>query len=284
MAAKIMDGEELSKEILAQLKTRVERLGKKGIVPKLDIILAGDDDASQIYVRKKMQSSEEIGMKSELHLFPRNARQEEIIRMIEKLNSEKAVHGILVQIPLPSHMEEQKVLNSICPEKDVDGLTTYNLGNLFAGEAKFEPCTPKGIIKLLESENIRIEGGNAVVIGRSNIVGKPIALMLLKRNATVTICHSKTSDLKAHTGKADILVAAAGRPKLITGDMVKEGAVVIDAGISRSGGKVVGDVDFERVKEKASHITPVPGGVGPLTVAMVLENTIIAAERTTRKA
>lgn len=279
MAAKIMDGKKLSEEILSQLKARVQRLRVKGIIPKLDIILVGDDEASRIYVRRKMLSSEEIGIKSELHTFPRNAGQEEIIGMIERLNSEKAVHGILVQIPLPGHIEEQKILNSICPEKDVDGLTTYNMGNLFAGEAKFEPCTPKGIMKMLDHEKIPIEGRNAVVVGRSNIVGKPLSFMLLKRNATVTMCHSKTRNLKEHTKRADILVAAVGKPNFITADFVKDGAVIIDAGIGRSGGKVVGDVDFEHVKSKASYITPVPGGVGPLTVAMVLENTIISAER-----
>ena len=279
MPAKIMDGKKLSEEILTQLRARVQRLRAKGIVPKLDIILVGDDEASQIYVRKKMQSSESIGMKSELHQFPKNAESEEIIGMVERLNSEKSVHGILVQIPMPSHIEEQKVLDSICPEKDVDGLTTYNMGNLFAGETKFEPCTPKGIMRMIDHEKIQVKGKNAVIIGRSNIVGKPLSVMLLKRDATVTVCHSKTSDLKMHTKNADIVVTAVGKPGILTAEMVKDGAVVIDAGISRQDNVITGDVDFEKVKEKASRITPVPGGVGPLTVAMVLENTIISAER-----
>ena len=278
MSAKIIDGNRLSEEILAQLKARVGKLRMDGVLPKLDIILVGDDDASKIYVEKKMRSAEKIGLKAELHTFPSNAGKEKIISLIKKLNGDGKVHGILVQIPLPSHLGEQPILDRIAPDKDVDGLTTKSMGRLVAGEAIFEPCTPKGIMKMLDRERISLEGKNAVVIGRSNIVGKPISLMLLKRNATVTICHSKTRNLAEHTRKADVIVSAVGKPKLVTSDMVKDGAIIIDAGISRGGGKVVGDVDFEKAKAKASYITPVPGGVGPLTVAMVLENTVIAAE------
>ena len=279
MTAKIMDGKKVSEEVRKDLKKRAENLREKGVQARLDIILVGNNPASKIYVEKKIQSSREIGIKTELHKFPEDAKQEELLETIEKLNSDESVHGILVQLPLPEHMDKRKVIDSVCPEKDVDGLTTYNLGNLFAGEAKFEPCTPKGIMKMLDHENIGVEGKNIVVIGRSNIVGKPLSMMFLKRNGTVTVCHSKTKDLEKHTKNAYILVVAVGKPKLITEDMVKEGAVVIDVGMNRTENGLCGDVDFERVKEKASRITPVPGGVGPLTVAMVLENTIISAER-----
>jgi len=285
MTAKIIDGDKISEGIRKNLKKRIDGLRKKGTEPRLDIILVGNNPASEIYVNKKMQSSKGIGMISEVHRFSEKAKQNEIIEKIDELNADEKVHGILVQIPLPPHINEQAVLDSISPEKDVDGLTACNLGKLVTderAELMFEPCTPKGIIRLLEHEKIPVEGKHAVVIGRSNIVGKPLSFMLLKRNATVTICHSKTRDLKSHTKNADILVTAVGKANFVTGDMVKEGAVIIDAGISRSGGKVVGDVDFEQVRKKASRITPVPGGVGPLTVAMVLENTIIAAERKLR--
>lgn len=279
MTAKIMDGNKLSEEVRKGLKKRAENLREKGVQARLDIILVGNNPASEIYVNKKIKSSGEIGIKTELHKFPEDVKQDELLGTIEKLNSDGNVHGILVQLPLPGHLNEREIIDSVCPEKDVDGLTTYNLGNLFAGEAKFEPCTPKGIMKMLESERIRVEGKNVVVVGRSNIVGKPVSMMFLKRNGTVTVCHSKTKDLEKHTKNADILVAAVGKPKLITGEMVKEGAVVIDVGMNRTENGLCGDVDFERVKEKASRITPVPGGVGPLTVSMVLENTIISAER-----
>lgn len=279
MTAKIMDGKKLSEEILSQLKTRVEKLRAAGIAPRLDIILVGNDAASQIYVRNKIRTSEQIGMKGELHKFPEKTSKEKIITQIKKLNADKSVHGILVQLPLPKHLDEQGILDEISPEKDVDGLTTCSMGKLVAGEAKFEPCTPKGIIRLLENEKIPLEGKNAVVIGRSNIVGKPISLMLLKRNATVTICHSKTKRLQDHTKNADIIVAAVGKAKFIKENMVRKGAIVIDVGINRGSEKIEGDVDFERVKNRVSCITPVPGGVGPMTIAMLLENTIISAER-----
>jgi methylenetetrahydrofolate dehydrogenase (NADP+)/methenyltetrahydrofolate cyclohydrolase len=283
MAAKILDGRKISAEILGQLRSRINTLKKKGITPKLDILLVGDNAASEIYVKAKMKASEETGMKAELHMFGRNAKQEDVIRLIEKLNADRYVHGILVQLPLPSQMDEQKILDTITITKDVDGLTTCSLGRLMAGDETFEPCTPKGIMKMLEHERIPIEGKNAVVIGRSNIVGKPLLFMLIKRNATATMCHSKTSDLKSHTKNADILFAAVGKANFVTADMVKKDAVVIDVGTNRMGSRILGDVDFDRVRNVASYITPVPGGVGPLTVAMVLENTVISAERMLQK-
>jgi len=283
MAAKILDGRKISAEILGQLKARVVSLKSRGITPKLDIILVGDNAASEIYVRAKMKASEETGMKAELHRFGRNAKQEDVIRLIEKLNADRYVHGILVQLPLPSQMDEQKVLDTITITKDVDGLTTCSLGKLMAGDETFEPCTPKGIMKMLEHENITVEGKNAVVIGRSNIVGKPLLFMLIKRNATATMCHSKTSNLKDHTKNADILFAAVGKANFITEDMVKKDAVVIDVGTNRVGSRILGDVDFDRVRNVASYITPVPGGIGPMTVAMVLENAVISAERMLQK-
>jgi len=283
MTAKILDGRKLSNEIILQLKGRIESLKKRGITPRLDIILVGEDPSSKIYVRNKIRASEQIGMKGELHAFPEKTSGEKLASLIKKLNADKNVHGILVQLPLPKHLEEQKILDEIAPSKDVDGLTACSIGRLVADGAAFEPCTPKGIMKLLEHARIPLEGKNAVVIGRSNIVGKPMALMLLKRNATVTICHSKTKRLQEHTKNADILVAAVGKANFVKESMVKKGAVVIDAGINRSGGKICGDVDFARVRGRASAITPVPGGVGPLTVAMVIENTLIAAERLLQK-
>ncbi len=278
MGAKIVDGKMIAREIREGMKKRVEDLWKRKIQPRLDIILVGDDPASEIYVRNKIKSAGEIGIKAELHRFPGNVRERKITELIESLNSDDEVHGILVQLPLPKHLDERRIIDRIRAEKDVDGLTTYNLGNLFVGEAKFEPCTPKGIIKILDYESIPLEGKNAVVVGTSNVVGKPVSLMFLKRNATVTICHSGTKNPAEYTKNADILVVAVGKPKFITEDMVKTNAVVIDVGINRTEDGLCGDVDFERVKAKASHITPVPGGVGPLTVAMVLENTILSAE------
>lgn len=284
MTAKIMDGKSISEGMLKELKKRVNVLKKRGIQPRFAIILIGDKPASKMYVEKKIKSSGDIGIKAELHKFPKHVKESKILKTIEKLNFNEDVHGILVQLPLPRHLNERKVIDSVCPKKDVDGLTTYNLGNLFAGEAKFEPCTPKGVMKILDYYNIKIEGKNVVIVGRSNLVGKPLSAMFLKKNATVTVCHSKTKDLKKHTRGADILVVAVGKPNFITGDMIKnDSVVVVDVGINRFGGKVTGDVYFKSVEYKVSHITPVPGGVGPLTVAMVLENTIISAERSLKK-
>ena len=276
--AVIIDGRKIANEIKQDLKKRVEELKKKGIIPKLAIILVGEDPASKIYINMKMISGGEVGIQTELHKFPENFKEEELIKLVQKLNKNKEIHGILVQLPLPKHINENRVIDTIFPEKDVDGLTSINMSRLLNNEEFLVPCTPKGVIKMLEYHEIDLVGKNAVVVGRSRIVGKPMKLMLLNRNATVTICHSKTKDLKEHTKKADILVVAVGKPKLITKNMVKEGVVVVDVGINRVEGKVCGDVDFENVKDVASYITPVPGGVGPITVTMVLKNTLIAAE------
>lgn len=279
MSADIIDGEKLAEKTMAGIKKRVDKLKSKGITPKLDIILVGEDPASQVYVMKKLKASKEMGMACELHRFPGKVSTDELTDLIKVLNSDQEVHGILVQLPLPPDLDEREVLDSIHPEKDVDGLTSYNMGKLLTGDAPFEPCTPKGIIKMLEHGNIEVKGKNVVVVGRSNIVGKPLSQMLMKKNGTVTVCHSKTNKLKEHTTKADIIVVAVGKPKFVTADMVKKDAVVIDVGTNRTGDEVLGDVDFGQVKKKASLITPVPGGVGPMTVAMVLENTVISAER-----
>jgi len=274
----IIDGKKLANEIKQDLKKRVEDLKKKGIIPKLAIILVGEDPSSKIYINMKMISGKEVGIETELHKFPENFEEKELIELIQELNRDEKVHAILVQLPLPKHINENRVIEAISPEKDVDGLTSINMFRLLFKDEFLVPCTPKGVIKMLDYHKIDLVGKNAVVVGRSKIVGKPIALMLLNRNATVTVCHSKTKDLKEHTKNADVLVVAVGKPKLITKDMVKEGAVVIDVGINRVEGKLCGDVDFENVKDVVSYITPVPGGVGPMTVAMVLENTLIAAE------
>ena len=274
----IIDGKKLANEIKQDLKKRVEDLKKKGIIPKLAIILVGEDPSSKIYINMKMISGKEVGIETELHKFPENFEEKELIELIQELNRDEKVHAILVQLPLPKHINENRVIEAISPEKDVDGLTSINMFRLLFKDEFLVPCTPKGVIKMLDYHKIDLVGKNAVVVGRSKIVGKPIALMLLNRNATVTVCHSKTKDLKEHTKNADVLVVAVGKPKLIIKDMVKEGAVVIDVGINRVEGKLCGDVDFENVKDVVSYITPVPGGVGPMTVAMVLENTLIAAE------
>jgi methylenetetrahydrofolate dehydrogenase (NADP+)/methenyltetrahydrofolate cyclohydrolase len=248
--------------------------------PGLAVIIAGDNPASSIYVRNKAKACSETGIYSEIHEFLESTSQDEVIARIQELNNNPRIHGILVQLPLPRHFESSKVIAAVAVEKDVDGFHLYNVGALTTGQSIFPPCTPNGVMKILEKYDIPIEGRDAVVVGRSNIVGKPMALMLLNKGATVTICTSKTRNLAEHTGRADILVVAAGKPHMITADMVKTGATVIDVGINRMpDGKLAGDVDFESVKEKAGYITPVPGGVGPMTIAMLLGNTIEAAER-----
>lgn len=277
--AKILDGKKLSEEIVSKLRSKVEGMKK---TPRLDIILVGENPASKIYVRNKKLAAEKAGIKGELHTFPEFIKQTEVIALIMKLNSDKDVTGILVQLPLPKHFDEKAVTDAIVPEKDVDGMTTYSIGRLSSGNPLYEPCTPKGIIRLLENEGIDIEGKHAVVIGRSNIVGKPVSLMLLKKNATVTVCHSRTKNIDEHMRNADILVAAMGKPRFVTENMVKKDAIVVDVGINREGGKIVGDVDFDAVSKKAAYITPVPGGVGPMTIAMLLENTVKAAEHNYR--
>ena len=285
MTAKIIDGNAVAQEVRAECRERVERLKARGIQPGLAVIIVGDDPASKVYVRNKAKACSEVGVHSEVHEFPAAASQQDIVRRIEQLNANSAIHGIMVQLPLPSHLDSRRVLETIAVEKDVDGFHLVNVGSLMVGEPAFLPCTPHGVIRLLEHENIPIWGQNAVVVGASNIVGKPMAMLLLQKGATVTICNSKTRDLALHTVLADILVVAVGRPHMITAPMVKKGAAVIDVGMNRlPDGKLAGDVDFEGAKQRASYITPVPGGVGPMTVTMLVCNTVEAAERCAARA
>ena len=280
MSAIIIDGVAVSKIIRAEWKQRVALLKEQGITPGLAVILVGDNPASQIYVRSKVKACGDMGLHSELHQFPADVSEQTVLAKIAELNGNAKIHGILVQLPLPPQIDNTKVLEAISVEKDADGFHLYNLGALVAGGTVFPPCTPYGVMALLDHYRIPIEGCNAVVIGRSNIVGKPMALMLLARSATVSICTSKTRDLRQYTSIADILVVATGKPKMVTGDMIKPGAVVVDVGINRMpDGKLAGDVDFDSAKQKASYITPVPGGVGPMTITMLLANTVQAAER-----
>ncbi len=286
MAAKIIDGVAIAAQIRAGCKERVRALlGEAGITPGLAVILVGNDPASAVYVRNKMRACADIGIRSFRYDFPADVDPDEVIARIEQLNRNPEVHGILVQLPLPPHFSIARVLRTISADKDVDGFHLYNVGGLVVGDTVFPPCTPYGVVKLLEHESIALEGKNVVVVGASNIVGKPMALMLMQREATVCICHAKTRDLAQFTILADILVVAAGHPNLILPQMVRTGAVVIDVGINRlPNGRLVGDVDFEGVRQKASYITPVPGGVGPMTVTMLLVNTIASAERAVGRA
>ena len=280
MSAKIIDGNALAREIRSEWKSHADLLTERGMQPGLAVIIVGSNPASSIYVRNKARACDEVGIHSEVHSFPESASQDEVIARIRELNIDTRIHGILVQLPLQNHFESSKVISVISVEKDVDGFHLCNVGALVTGNTVFPPCTPFGVIKMLEKNNIAIEGRHAVIVGRSNIVGKPMALMLLERGATITICTSKTRDLAEHTRRADILVVATGRPRMITSSMVKPGATVIDVGINRMpDGSLAGDVDFESVKEVAGHLTPVPGGVGPMTISMLLCNTIAAAER-----
>ena len=271
MAAKIIDGKKIAKEIRGKIKKEVAALKKK---PGLAAIIVGDNPASEMYVGIKRRTCDEVGMRSEEHNLPYETTEKELLELIGKLNADEKTHAILVQLPLPDHISTERVFSEIILEKDVDGFNALNVGRLVAGNEASVPCTPKGVIRLLEEADIPIKGKNAVVVGRSSIVGKPVSLMLLNRNATVTICHSKTENLPEITRKADIIVTAAGSPGLITGEMVKDGTAVIDVGINKVDGKLAGDADFESVSKKAGWITPVPGGVGPMTVAMLLENTL----------
>jgi len=271
MTAKLIDGKEIARKIQEEIKEEVAKLKKK---PGLAAILVGENPASKIYVGIKRRTCEEIGIYSEEFKLPDDTTEEQLLELIRKLNNDSNIHAILVQLPIPENINVEHVFSEISLKKDVDGFSATNVGILVSGDEAAVPCTPKGIIRMLEESGIEIAGKNAVVVGRSEIVGKPTALMLLNRNATVTICHSKTKNLGEITSRADILVAAVGKPKMITANMVKDGAVVIDVGINKVDGKLIGDVDFENVKEKASWITPVPGGVGPMTVAMLLENTL----------
>ena len=286
MDTRIIDGTGLARALRNELRGRVEALRSAGVVPGLAVVLAGDDPASRVYVRSKARACTEVGLYSEQHDLPASATEAQVLEQVRRLNADPRIHGILVQLPLPAHVSGEQVLRAIAPDKDVDGFHPYNVGLLATGHPAFVPCTPAGVMRMLAREGIAPEGRHAVIVGRSNIVGKPMAMLLLQRNATVTICHSKTRDLGAVTRQADILVAAIGRARFLTGDMVKPGAVVIDVGINRlphEKGKLVGDVDFQSVLGRASHLTPVPGGVGPMTIAMLLENTVLAAERTVKK-
>lgn len=281
VAAQLIDGKALAQQVREQLAVESAAvLAKTGVKPGLATILVGDDPASHIYVKNKQKACELAGIYVDDHKLPASTTQAELLALIEKKNADPKVHGILVQLPLPKHIDSRIILEAVSPDKDADGFHPYNFGRLVEGNPVFEACTPKGVIKMIESTGVTIEGKRAVVVGRSNIVGKPLALMLLHRNATVTICHSKTKDLPAVCREADLLLVAIGKAKFVTADMVKEGAVVIDVGTNKlSDGKLCGDVDFEPVREKASWISPVPGGVGPMTIAMLLANTVESAKR-----
>ena len=278
--SQIIDGKELAKNIRLGLKEEVDELKNADIKPKLAVIMVGDDKASKVYVKNKSKACEEIGIEYEEHLLPTNTKMEKLLELIENLNNDETIHGILVQSPLPDGLDANEAFRTISPKKDVDGFHPVNVGKLSLNQDCFVSCTPYGIIKMLEAYSIPIEGAHAVIIGRSNIVGKPLAKCLLNKNATVTVCHSKTKNLKEITKQADILVAAIGKPKFVTQDMVKEGATIIDVGINRmDDGKLVGDTDFENIKDKVAYITPVPGGVGPMTIAMLMHNVVKAAKQ-----
>jgi len=294
MAAKIINGKQVAADMQAELKKEVAKLKKQGIVPGLGVILVGEDPASKSYVTAKERACEEMGIYSDDNRLPADTTQQDLIALINRMNTDPKINGILVQLPLPKHLDESEVLLAINPDKDVDGFHPTNIGKMVAGQAAFLPCTPHGVIQLLQRSGVKIEGSHVVIVGRSNIVGKPLANMLIQKNkdgnATVTVCHTRTADLAYHTRQADIIIAAAGRPNTITADMVKDGVVVIDVGVNRiedktakKGYRLVGDVDFEAVKEKASLITPVPGGVGPMTITMLLYNTVESAKKAAGK-
>lgn len=275
--AVIIDGKKLAQEIREELKLKCEQLRAKGINPKLAVVMVGDNKASQVYVRNKSKACNEVGIDFEEFLLDGNIEQKVLIDLLEKLNKDKSIHGILLQSPIPEYLDINEAFRTIAPEKDVDGFNPVNVGKLSLNQDTFVSCTPYGIMKLFEAYNIDLTGKNVTIIGRSNIVGKPLIQCCLNKNATVTVCHSKTKDLKYHTQNADIIIAAIGKSKFLTADMIKQDAVVIDVGINRGeDGKLTGDVDFESVKEKASYITPVPGGVGPMTIAMLMNNLIKA--------
>lgn len=283
--ANIIDGKAISAQIREKIKREAAHfISTSGIVPGLAVILVGDDPASKIYVRNKKRACEEVGFRSFEYVLPEETPEAVLIELVMKLNKDPNVHGILCQLPLPKHIDEDAVIEAISPKKDVDAFHPSNVGRIMTGEYSFLPCTPAGVMELIRSTGVQISGKKCVVVGRSNIVGKPMAMLLLHANGTVTICHSRTSDLKKECLEADILVVATGKAKMITADMVKEGAVVIDVGMDRDeNGKLCGDVDFDSVSEKAGYITPVPGGVGPMTIAMLMENTYTAAKLTAVK-
>jgi len=276
----IIDGKKISAEIKGRIKENVAVLKAEGRTPGLAAVLVGDNPASVIYVRNKRKACEEVGIYSEEHKLPASTKQEDLLNLILQLNNDLKIHGILVQLPLPKHLDTEQVLYAVSPKKDVDGLHPNNVGHLTMGSPVFVPCTPAGVMAILDYHKIPIEGRRAVIVGRSNLVGRPVGLLLMHRNATITVCHSRTRDIGAVCREGDILIAAIGKPRFITADMVKNGAAVIDVGINRlPDGKLVGDVDYEPVSQKAGWITPVPGGVGPMTIAMLLQNTLEAAGR-----
>ncbi|WP_079708540.1 bifunctional methylenetetrahydrofolate dehydrogenase/methenyltetrahydrofolate cyclohydrolase FolD [Paraliobacillus ryukyuensis] len=280
MAAEIIYGKQLAEEFRLEMKHLVDELKLKGIHPKLTVILIGKDPASQSYVKGKQKASDFVGLESEVITLPTETSEQELLQRIDELNNDNKVDGILVQLPLPRHIDEQKVIEAITPEKDVDGFHPMNIGRMMTGKATFLPCTPYGIIHMIKAKNISIDGKHAVILGRSNIVGKPVGQLLLNENATVTYCHSRTKNIEDYIKTADILIVAVGKQAFVHGDQIKEGAVVIDVGVNRTdSGSLVGDVDFDSAKQKAAYLTPVPGGVGPMTITMLLHNTIKAAKQ-----
>ena len=277
--AEIIDGKELAKKVRKELKKEVDQLKENGIKPKLAVIMVGNDPGSTVYVRNKSKACEKVGIEFEEFLFEETITEESLLELIDKLNQDDSVHGILLQCPVPKHIDVNKAFRAISPNKDVDGFNPINVGNLTIGVDAFISCTPYGVVKMLEEYNIKTEGKNAVILGRSNIVGKPMIQCMLNKNSTVTVCHSRTKDIGEVIKRADIVIAAIGKPKFVKADMIKDGAVVIDVGINRlEDGTICGDVDYETIKEKASFITPVPGGVGPMTIAMLLNNVVKAAK------
>jgi len=278
--ARIIDGKQIAKDLRGAISVDVAELGKSSVTPGLAVVLVGDDPASRVYVSMKEKACEACGIFSDEHKLPVDTSEAQLLSLIDELNNDARIDGILVQLPLPDHIDENKVLEAISPSKDVDGFHPYNVGRLATGNALFKSCTPYGIMKMFEAEGVELKGKEVVVVGRSNIVGKPVALMCLEEHATVTICHSRTRDLAEKVRQADVVIAAVGRPEMVKGDWIKEGAVVIDVGVNRVGDKkLVGDVDFEGASKNASAITPVPGGVGPMTITMLLYNTVESAKR-----
>jgi len=283
MPVQIIDGKAIANKLKLQIRQEVDHLKACGVQPGLAAVLVGDNPASVIYVRNKRKACDEVGIYSEEHRLPEQSKQEDLLHLIESLNSNSKINGILIQLPLPKQIDTDRVLNAVSPAKDVDGLHPYNVGRLTMGTPQFVPCTPAGVIAMLDEHKIQIEGQRAVIVGRSNLVGRPLSLLLMHRHATITVCHSRTKEIGAVCREGDILVAAIGKPKFITAEMVKKGAVVIDVGINRlETAQLVGDVDFDPVSKKAGWITPVPGGVGPMTVVMLMYNTLQAAKRTVK--
>lgn len=281
---KVISGKEVSLSVKQRVAEEVKELKEKGIETSLAVILVGEDPASKVYVNNKKKACEFCGIRSLEYLLPEDATEEELLSLVQKLNDDESVNGILCQLPLPKHFDEQKVINLIKPEKDVDAFHPENVGHIMIGDYNFLPCTPAGIMEMLKSENISLDGKHCVIIGRSNIVGKPMAMLMLKENATVTVCHSHTKNLKEIVKQADVVVAAVGRAKFVTADMIKDGAVIVDVGINRGeDGKLYGDVDYDACCEKSSYITPVPGGVGPMTIATLMQNTVTAAKIQNKK-